>query len=203
MILVACMVVVAASVPVAGGRLGALAEVRLRHQWLIVTALGLQVLIISVAPGLAPERITAAIHLGTYALAGVFLLVNPQLPGLRLMALGGAANLAAIAANGGVMPAREAALRLAGHPVETDVFVNSGVVGDARLAWLGDVFAIPAGWPFANVFSIGDVLLVVGGAVALHTACGSRLVPAHRRATPAVVDGDGPPRSSGQVRPAP
>lgn len=181
MILVACMAVVTASVPAAGGRLGALAEVRLRHVWILVLALGLQVLIFTVAPDLAPERTMSAIHLGTYGLAGVFLLVNPQLPGLRLMALGGAANLAAIAANGGVMPAREGALRLAGRPVVAEAFVNSGVVEAARLPWLGDVFAVPAGWPFANVFSVGDVLLVVGGFVALHTACGSRLVPAGRR----------------------
>ena len=36
--------------------------------------------------------------------------------------------------------------------------MNSGVLAAPRLAFLGDVFAIPAGWPLANVFSIGDVL---------------------------------------------
>ena len=194
MILVACMVLAAVSVPATGGRLEALAEVRLRHVWLLTVSLGAQVLIFTIAPDLAPEGVMAAIHLGTYALAGTFLLVNPQLPGLRLMALGGAANLAAIAANGGVMPAREGALRLAGRPVEADVFVNSGVVDSARLAWLGDVFAVPAGWPLSNVFSVGDVLLVVGGFVALHTACGSRLAPSRRRE---VTAAETPPVPSG------
>jgi hypothetical protein len=52
-------------------------------------------------------------------------------------------------------------------------FNNSGVVAHARLSYLGDVFAMPRGWPLANVFSVGDILLVVGTAVLLHR--GSRV----------------------------
>jgi hypothetical protein len=43
------------------------------------------------------------------------------------------------------------------------------------------VFAIPAGWPLANVFSIGDLLIVLGAAWGAHRICGSALVPAWRR----------------------
>ena len=50
-----------------------------------------------------------------------------------------------------------------------------------RLGFLGDVFAIPAGFPLANVFSIGDVLIVLGVGWGAHRICGSRLVPALRR----------------------
>jgi hypothetical protein len=48
------------------------------------------------------------------------------------------------------------------------------VLPDPRLAFLGDVFAIPRGWPLANVFSVGDVLIAVGAVVAVHGICGSR-----------------------------
>jgi hypothetical protein len=48
------------------------------------------------------------------------------------------------------------------------------VLPDPRLAFLGDVFAIPRGWPLANVFSVGDVLIAVGVVVAVHGICGSR-----------------------------
>jgi hypothetical protein len=34
----------------------------------------------------------------------------------------------------------------------------------ATLAFLGDIFVLPRPFPFANVFSIGDVLIGVGGA---------------------------------------
>ena len=39
-----------ASVPLAGGRLGALAEMELRASWLVLAGLGAQILVISVFP---------------------------------------------------------------------------------------------------------------------------------------------------------
>jgi len=46
---------------------------------------------------------------------------------------------------------------------------------------LGDVLAVPAAVPMANVFSIGDVLILVGFAYGLHHLCGSRLIRGSRR----------------------
>ena len=66
---------------------------------------------------------------------------------LLALCCGGALNALTIAANGGQMPASEAAVRAAGLPVDVDRFVNSGVLEDPRLAWLGDVFASPAWLP--------------------------------------------------------
>ena len=65
-------------------------------------------------------------------------------------------------------------------------FANSAVVADARLQFLGDVFATPTWLPLHNVFSIGDMILIVGVAVLVHVACGSRLVP-RRFLRPAVA----------------
>lgn len=89
--------------------------------------------------------------------------------------------MAAIVANGGVMPASDWAVRVAGLAHEADAFSNSRPVENARLWFLGDVFPIPKGWPLANVFSVGDVLLVVGAAVSVHCLGRSRAC-AHRRA---------------------
>ena len=50
-------------------------------------------------------------------------------------------------------------------------FENSNVVHGARLQWLGDVFAIPKGWPLANVFSVGDVVVVVAITYFAHAWC--------------------------------
>jgi len=78
---------------------------------------------------------------------------------MALTALGAALNLLAITANGGVIPASPAALAMAGLPVDEPGFQSSTAVDDPRLAFLGDVFAIPASWPLSNVFSVGDVLI--------------------------------------------
>ena len=81
---------------------------------------------------------------------------------MALTALGAVLNLLAITANGGVMPASPAALAAAGLPADEPGFQSSTAVDDPRLAFLGDVFAIPASWPLSNVFSVGDVLIGVG-----------------------------------------
>ena len=69
------------------------------------------------------------------------------------------------------------ALENAGLVISGEDFVNSGVIEGARLAWLGDVFWIPSGWPLANVFSIGDVLIALGVVVAIVFAMRGRTRP--------------------------
>jgi hypothetical protein len=171
MIVIAGLLLAVASVPLAGGRLGALAELRFRGVWLLVLALGLQVLIVSIVPRHA-GGIHAPVHVVSYMLAAIFLLRNRDVPFLWVIGAGGVLNFAAIAANGGVMPARPAALAAAGQDVG-EGFSNSAPVADAQLAFLGDVFALPAGLPLANVFSGGDVLIVVGALLLAQRVCGS------------------------------
>jgi len=173
MFLVAIVLASALAVPLLGGRLGALAEVRLRLPWLLPAALAMQVVALDL-PGV-PGRLRPPLHVASYLVAGAFLVANRRLPGMLLVGLGAAANLLAIGVNGGVMPASPAALAAAGLPLDPPGFANSAVLADPRLAFLGDVFAIPRGWPLANVFSVGDVLIAIGAVVVVHGICGSRL----------------------------
>lgn len=170
MILLAGLAVVVASVPLAGRRLGHALTLRLRSGWLVGTALLGQTVIVSVLPSAVPRPVAEAIHLSTYAMAIAFVWRNRHIRWLWLVSLGGGLNLAAIAANHGVMPASRAALATAGI-VEKAGFANSAAVTHARLAFLGDVFAIPHGLPLANVFSVGDMVLIAGAALLLHAAC--------------------------------
>jgi MFS family permease len=175
MIVLACLLIAVLSVPIAGGRLGALADLRFRHLWLLALGLGLQILIISVAPG-GDGPLHQAGHVLSYALAGAFLVLNRRVPFLWLVGSGGLMNFTAILANDGIMPASRSALRTAGLAVESG-FTNSASLPHPRLPFLGDVFAIPAGLPLSNVFSAGDILIVLGALVLLHRVCESRLVP--------------------------
>ena len=173
MIVVAAVVLGLLLVPLLGGRLGRLAGLRLQRTWLVPLALGLQVLVISVVPQ-APPGLLAAVHVGTYALAGAFVVANRAVPGVVLLGLGAACNGVTIALNDGVLPASARALERSGFTVDPGEFTNSGVLTDPVLPWLGDVFWVPASWPLHNVFSIGDVLIVAGAAWGVHRACGSR-----------------------------
>ncbi len=163
------------TVPVAGGRLSRLEHLRIRWVWLAVLAFAVQVLIVTVVPD-GDTGWHRAAHLLTYALVGACVLANlRQVRFLWVVALGGLLNVIAIVANDGVMPASRSALETAGLDEESGSFANSDVVEGAHVAWLGDVFAIPAGWPGANVFSVGDVVMLVGAFLLLHAAPGSRL----------------------------
>jgi hypothetical protein len=166
-----------------GGKLSRLAFVKLRLWWLLFSALIAQILIIEIFPE-ADETLLDSVHLATYVIAGVFVAANWRIPGLLIIALGGAANGITIALNGGTLPASESALERAGIDAGTGDFVNSGVLENPTLSWLGDIFVWPEPMPFANVFSIGDLLIVLGAFYGANKICGSRLVkrpwvPAH------------------------
>jgi hypothetical protein len=181
-LLVACFLLAVLTVPLAGGSLARLAEHRFRRPWALAAALAVQIVVISVVPD-GNATLLAAAHLASYGFAIVFLLANRSLPGLWVLGLGTGMNLAAIAANGGVMPATRSALVAAGQLSEGGDFVNSGVLEDPKLLYLGDIFALPQPWPLANVFSAGDVCIVVGAALVLHQLCRSRLAGGSRRIT--------------------
>jgi hypothetical protein len=175
-LLLAVVVLSAVTVRPAGGSLTRLGRVHLRYAPAILAALAIQVVILVVVPG-GSSWLHRALHLGSYALAAVFLAANHRLAGMRLVALGAALNLLAIAANHGVMPASRGALRMAGMLTSSTEFVNSAAMPHPRLLFLGDVFAVPQSLPFANVYSIGDLLIAGGVALVIHGLAGSRLVP--------------------------
>jgi len=185
------------TVPVAGGRLGRLESLEIRGLWLAALAFVVQVVLVTLVPE-GDETLHRIAHLATYGLVGACILRNLDIRFMWLVAAGGLLNFIAIAANGGVMPASASALSAAGLDVRSGEFANSDLVHDAHVAFLGDVFAIPAGWPGANVFSVGDAVMVLGAFLVLHAATGSRLFAARERRLP--QDRRAP---RGPARPAP
>jgi Family of unknown function (DUF5317) len=159
-----------ASVPLAGGSLARLAELRLRAPGLALAAIGIQFLIVSIAPG-GLAGVHEILHVASYALLCAFGWVNRRVVGVPVVMAGGALNLAAILANGGVMPADPDVADVAAVQPRAGEFVNSVPVSEARLSFLGDVLATPAGLPLHNVYSIGDVVIVVGLLIVVHAAC--------------------------------
>ena len=93
---------------------------------------------------------------------------NLAVPGIALVMVGALCNLVAILANGGAMPADPAALAAAG--IDTAGQTNSVVTGQPALRPLTDIFAMPAWLPFANVFSVGDLLIGAGVAATIALA---------------------------------
>ncbi len=97
----------------------------------------------------------------SYGLLFAFLIANLRLRGTPLMALGGAANLAVIAANGFLMPV--AAVPPAGM-TEFQSLRYVPVSGETRLLFLADVIRLPL--PYIGGYaSAGDIFLALGAAV--------------------------------------
>ena len=171
-----------ASVPLAGGNLMRLAELQLRMRGLALAAISLQMLIVTVAPG-GLGGLHEILHVASYALLGAFGWANRSITGVPVLLAGGALNLAPILANGGVMPADPAVAEVAAVQAKPGEFVNSVPVADAHLGFLGDVLATPASLPLHNVYSIGDVVIVIGLLIIVHAAC-QRQNAASSRARP-------------------
>lgn len=145
-----------------GGRLERLATLQFRWAALAVAGLLVQVVLFSGAvDALVGQDAGAIVYVASTAAVLVAVLRNLRLPGIALVAIGAASNLAAIVANGGVMPTTDSALAAAGLSPD-DGLSNSAVIDDPALALLTDIFALPPSVPLANVFSIGDVLIGLG-----------------------------------------
>jgi hypothetical protein len=143
------------------GRLAALADLHFRWARLAVAGLVVQVALFTQAGFDLAAGFGPALYVMSTLAVFVAVLRNVRAAGMAIVALGAASNLAAIIANGGAMPADPAALALAGLDGPGS-HTNSVVLADPALRPLTDIFAIPAAWPLANVFSVGDVLIGVG-----------------------------------------
>ena len=152
-----------------GGRIEALARVRFRWAPLAVGGLLVQVALFTESGDRLAGTLGPAIYVASTAAVLVAVLANLRIGGLAIAAVGAISNLAAIVANGGAMPADPGALAAAGFS-GPGVHTNSVVIAEPLLRPLTDIFAVPAGVPFANVFSVGDVLIAIGVAFAIAAA---------------------------------
>jgi hypothetical protein len=177
-----------------GGRIDRLATLSFRWLPLALAGLAVQVALFSTP---LTDRIGALgppLYVASSAAVLAVVLRNRAIRGMPVVAIGAAANLLAIVANGGFMPASSSALGLLGRAPEA-AYSNSVVVADPALASLTDIFAMPAWVPFANVFSIGDVLIGIGVVV---TIVAAMRVPG--AAAPSGVAADAiPPRTGATV----
>ncbi len=180
----------------ARGRLQGLGEVRFRWPQAALGGLLLQVLLFWHPFASRVGEWGTPLYLASCVLVLAAVLRNAAVPGLRLIAVGAALNLVAIAANGGSMPASPAALAAIGKAPSVD-YTNSAVVVEPVLVGLTDIFATPRWLPFSNVFSLGDLLLGLGVAWAI-VALSRRGARAHMGARSRVTGTGG---SSSNERP--
>lgn len=156
-----------------GGSIYALGTLRVRFLWLFFVPLLLQLVIFTpLARFLGSDPgIPRLVYLVSMALGALALLLNRHLPGVLPIGVGLVSNLLVIALNGGFMPVSAAAREFAGMSALDGRDNNVIPMTPGTVLWfLGDILPLPAWVPLANVFSVGDVLIALGGAYFIQRA---------------------------------
>jgi Family of unknown function (DUF5317) len=150
------------------GRIGALGSVKVRMWPVAIIGLAFQGLLFSSPLASMVGNLGPSLYVVSTTLVLMALVLNLRQPGFWLITLGAFANFVVIIANGGQMPASpEAFAILNGSPVvPTTEFSNSVIAGpNTPLYFLADIYVLPRPFPLANVLSLGDVMIGVGGAL--------------------------------------
>jgi Family of unknown function (DUF5317) len=158
-----------------GGRPAGLARLEFRWPWLIIAGLLVQVVLFTDQVAGMVGSLGPPLYVGSTALVFLGVLRNIDITGMKVVALGAASNLAAIIANGGYMPAGRSAMEALGKTDPT-IYSNSAFVEHPALEPLTDIFALPIWMPFANIFSVGDILIAAGVAIVIAAAMRTRPV---------------------------
>jgi len=166
--------VILCSAGLLGGKLERLGALRPRYGWLLLLAVGVEVIVTGVA-ATGPRPVLMALHLVSCAAAGIALWANRAVPGLLVLGAGALANALVVAVNGGTVPADPHALAVAGLPTDSSTFGASAILEHPVLPWLGDLVATPAWLPLRTVIGLGDLVLLVGVAIMVHAVTRSRL----------------------------
>jgi len=152
-----------------GGSLRNFAALPLRWVPLIIGSFALQLFLFT--PFIDQPLIVvpvAPLYVLSMIMAAVWVALNWRIPGMPLITLGLLMNFAAIVANGGYMPVSPDAVRYAGKIAQFAdgaTVSNNGLLASpdqVRLWIFTDIIALPKALPLAGVFSIGDIVLVVG-----------------------------------------
>jgi hypothetical protein len=139
-----------------------LADLPLRGSWLAALGCAVQIIGFSMPTYRFVMLVCSAILLLT------FCWINRRYAGMRIVATGIGLNMAVMLANGATMPVNPAALR---EMTNIDLPAYSVIEGSkdqvlpdelATWSWLGDRLLLPGPFAALAVWSIGDVVLIIG-----------------------------------------
>jgi hypothetical protein len=157
------------------GTLKGMGAIRIRGELVLVAVFVLIVAFPVVSPHVGMSKSSTLVWwLGLMLLLLGLALLNVSSQGFRLIAIGVALNIVAIALNGG-MPVSLAAAQAAGGIVGVkaaslgDLF-HAAASASTRLLVVGDVLPLPGVWHLRSVLSIGDLAMLVGVVVVMTTS---------------------------------
>jgi hypothetical protein len=158
-------IVVSSAVLVARkGKFSSLRRLRINGWYLLIFSAILQGLL---SRGIIPMSFHYITIISTYVLLIICLLLNIRRLSMKIILIGIILNFIIIALNSGYMPVSLGALGFAGYDIST---ITSGILDtfhsvlnkDTLAPLLGDYIPIPEPYWFPQIWSIGDLFLIVG-----------------------------------------
>ncbi|MEW6063737.1 hypothetical protein P378_01845 [Desulforamulus profundi] len=157
-----------------GGTLHNLKHINIRHSWLPVVAVTIKLVThtpLRYTLGIS-DNLAFYLYIISLVLIALFLLLNFRLRGFGLVAIGFICNALAIGFNGGYMPVKREYLDLIATAEDLEK-INQGLPAfnyvltgpDTKFYYLCDIFRMPDWVLVTRVFSIGDIILAVGGCI--------------------------------------
>ncbi|HEY3316634.1 MAG TPA: DUF5317 domain-containing protein [Bacillota bacterium] len=162
---------------VRGGRIGRFTDFRFRYFGVILLGFAIQLLLrLSGPPGFEPVvKLALPLHVLTYVLILSALAANLSTPGMKAITVGVALNFLVIAANGVRMPVSREALERIGQEAQIPRLIAGKILTHTltgpgtHLRFLADVLFLPNPFPRPTIFSLGDVLMLVGVFILVQT----------------------------------
>lgn len=178
---------------ITGGSLKNLKNIRFKLSGLVLIALLIKIITntdLRYSLGIS-DVFAPVLYSSSLALITLFILFNMRLRGLALVGLGLMCNLLAIISNGGYMPVKSEYLYFTSTAGEMDKF-NQGLPvynyiatgPHTKLYYLSDILLMPNGILISKVFSVGDVLITIGGSIFIWTYLRVRMRPTRHIAPP-------------------
>jgi len=159
---------------ICGGRLENLMQCKFKHAWLVILATSIKVISFS---NLHSFFGISNIHIPYMRIISMFMVVlfiglNISLRGLWLVGVGLICNMLPIVFNGGYMPVKAEYIPLIASSRDLEK-LSSGLPAynfiptshETSFSFLADIFLMPDWVPMSKVFSVGDVLITIGGII--------------------------------------
>jgi hypothetical protein len=146
------------------GKFSSLRRLQINGWYLLIFSAILQVLL---SRDIIPMDFHYITIISTYTFLIICLLFNIRRLSMKIILIGIVFNFIVIAANGGYMPVYQAALDFAGYDLSNitsgklDAF-HSLFSENSRLFFLSDFIPIPEPYWFPQIWSLGDLFLMVG-----------------------------------------
>jgi hypothetical protein len=157
------IVIVVVLVVVTKGSFRRLGQIELRHLWILLVALAIQVVLeVVTLPADRIDDLGFGLLVLSFVLIFAFCLLNLRTSGFVVVAVGVALNALVIGLNHG-MPTKDDVVERHGQEVHVPIehtVKHKPSTGDDRLGFLGDQITLP-GRPNEQ-FSIGDVVILLG-----------------------------------------